>query len=98
MCIGSSSKGGYTHADRHKALRLVTGSQTTTQLVQLWMTKLSNQPSERTAYSMLSQFKEGGYIEKNGKVWIKTERGKHHTATKLNYLMPLPKIHPEPGI
>jgi hypothetical protein len=97
MCIGSDSKGGYTHADRHKALRLVTGSQRTTELIQVWMTKLPSQPRESTAYRMLGQFRGGGYIEKNGAVWVKTERGKHYTETKLNYLMPLPKIKPELG-
>ena len=92
MCIGSDSKESYTHTDRHKALRLVTGSQTTQQLVQAWMAELPNHPSEATAYRMLKQFKNRGLISKNGRVWELTDLGKHHTATKMDYLMVLPKI------
>jgi hypothetical protein len=51
MCIGSDSKSGYSHADRHKALRLVTGTQTTKELVTTWMNELPTQPRERTAYA-----------------------------------------------
>jgi hypothetical protein len=92
MCIGSDSKGGYSHADRHKALRLVTGTQTTTELVSTWMNELPSQPSERTAYRMLWQFKESGYISKEAERWELTNLGIHHTETKMNYLMALPKI------
>jgi hypothetical protein len=92
MCIGSDSKAGYSHTDRHKALRLVTGTQTTKELVTTWMNELPSQPSETTGYRMLRQFKEGGYVSKEGKLWELTDLGLHHTQTKMNYLMPLPKI------
>jgi hypothetical protein len=92
MCIESDSNGGYSHADRHKALRLVTGAQTTNELVATWMNELPSHPSESTAYRMLWQFREGGYIFKEAKRWELTSLGIHHTTTKMNYLMPLPKI------
>jgi hypothetical protein len=92
MCIGSDSNGGYSHTDRHKALRRVTGDQTTEELVHVWMTKLPNRPSESTAYRMLGQFRDGGFIRKERKIWTLTGRGKHHTKSKMNYLMVLPKI------
>jgi hypothetical protein len=92
MCIGSDSKTGYSRTDRNEALRLVTGTQTTKELVTTWMNELPTQPRERTAYRMLRQFKDGGYISKEGKRWRLTDLGIHHTQTKMNYLMPLPKI------
>jgi hypothetical protein len=92
MCIGSDSKGGYSHADRHKALRLVTGTQTTKELVTTWMNELPTQPRERTAYRILSQLKEAGYIFEETKRWRLTDLGIHHTQTKMNYLMVLPPI------
>ncbi len=56
------------------------------------MAELPNHPSEATAYRMLKQFKNQGLISKNGRVWELTALGKHHTATKMDYLMVLPKI------
>jgi len=41
---------------------------------------------------MLWQFREADLIHKEGKVWKLTELGKHHTKTKINYLLDLPKI------
>jgi hypothetical protein len=95
MCIGSDSKGSYSHTDRNKALRLVTGAQTTRELGHTWMTELPNHPSESTAYRMLKQFKKHGIISKKASLWELTDLGRHHTATKMNYLMVLPKIRDE---
>jgi hypothetical protein len=95
MCIGSETKGSYSHADRHKALRLVTGSQTTKDVIHDFRTELPNKPSKSTAYRMLKQFNEAGLIQKVGRVWKLTERGRHYTDTKFDFLMPLPKIRPE---
>jgi hypothetical protein len=95
MCIGSDTKTSYSHTDRNKALRLVTGDQTTKQLIHTWRTELPTLPSRSTAYRMLDQFHEGGFIHKEGKIWKLTELGKHHTETKMNYLMVLPKIRSE---
>jgi hypothetical protein len=92
MCIGSETNGSYSHADRHKALRLVTGKQKTKELVQTWITKLPT--SRSTAYRMLYQFRESDLIHKEGRIWKHTELGEHHTKTKMNYLMVLPKIRP----
>jgi hypothetical protein len=92
MCMEGDSKGSYTHSDRYKALRLVTGDQRTKELIHTLMTKLPNQPTERTAYRVLWQLRGAGYIRKEGKTWILTEAGIHHTSTKMNYLMVLPKI------
>jgi hypothetical protein len=91
MCIGSDTKGSYSHTDRYKALRLVTGDQTTQQLILTWMTHLPTQPSRTTAYRMLRQLK-GRYIYKDRKTWKLTQLGEHHTASKMNYLMVLPQI------
>jgi hypothetical protein len=56
------------------------------------MNELPTQPGERTAYRMLRQFNEGGYISKEAKRWQLTELGEHHTKTKMNYLLGLPPI------
>ena len=95
MCIGSDSNGRYSHTDRHRALRLVTGNQTTKELIHEFMTKLPNRPSEATAYRMLRRLKKAGLICKEGKIWVLTESGRHHTSSKMNYLIVLPKIRDE---
>jgi hypothetical protein len=92
MCIGSETSSAYSHSDRHKALRLVTNTQTTKQLLKTWMRDLPSKPSRATAYRMLKQFKEGGYIIEEDKLCVLTDLGIHHTQTKMNYLMPLPKV------
>jgi hypothetical protein len=95
MCIGSDSKGGYSHTDNHKALRLVTGAQTTKDLVHDLMTILPNHPSESTAYRLIRKLRDAKpepYIRKNGQVWQKTAFGERQTATKMNYLMVLPRL------
>ena len=58
------------------------------------MTKLPNQPSKSTAYRLLGQFRDGGFIRKKRKIWTLTDLGKHHTKSKMNYLMVLPRIRP----
>ena len=76
MCIGSDSKGRYTHTDRHKALRLVTGTQTTNSLCTTWMTELPNSTlGSAPAYRMLRQFKDGGSFPKKAGVWELTDLG-----------------------
>jgi hypothetical protein len=93
MCIGSETKGLYSHTDRHKALRLVTGQQTTTQLIHDWRTELPTKPSRATAFRMLHQFNNAmpePYVRKVDRVWTLTPRGKHYAEGKFDYLMLLP--------
>lgn len=94
MCIGSDTNGSYSHTDRHKALRLVSGDQATTQLIHTWMTNLPNHPCRSTAYRLLRLFDKADLIHKEGKIWELTELAKHHTKTKMSYLLVLPKIRP----
>ncbi len=94
MCIRSETRRRYQHTDRHKALRLVTGRQSTPELVHDLQTKLPNRPGRATAYRIIKQFSEAPepYIQENGGVWDLTDLGKHHTRTGLDYLLVLPPV------